>query len=180
MGTTFLQDLVKSNLDICEPYFFYLMLFWPTDISKNNEVEIFTCLNKLRQLEDIRENLVKSRGDVTPIRFILGEGDGTDKILPFDVKNRKRRYDNARRFTGKLDGHRNVDIPLRSGRNLKIPLRDAVRFREDNKFEEITFIIGFSFGGPVALDYEIKRFKDEKDAINERIEKNCSFESLSD
>ena len=177
----FLKELVRNGVDISEPYLFYLMLIWPTEISDDIDQDIFLCIEKLKELESL--NVKRSHGYKPPVLFFLGKGKGADKLLPFHSnkakQSRRQIQEEASRFRGKLDGESNVEITSHTGSVISVRMAD-LRFRALNKIEEVSFLIGFTFGGPVACDYELTRRQDEALALRERVDTMISDESIDE
>ena len=141
MVVQFLKDLIRNGCDISEPYLFHLMLIWPTKSDTDyEEQDIKTCLERLDELKSQHLDSNKSGGYKLPILFFIGNEKGVSKLLPFQSKNaaqrRKEIKEKARRFTGTLDGDKNVEIQLQSGSVIKVRVAD-LRFRAQNKVENV-------------------------------------------
>ena len=166
----FLKQLISmEDLEYPEPFLFYLMLSWQKNMEAvQNEEEILFCIKRLKELE--RKNI--NRHLKLKFLFIFNENEGWN-LIPINKKPTKKQLETANLFEGKLDGDKNVELTLQSGNVLRIRVAD-LSFSITNLTEEVSFVVVFTLGGPLAYDWKRLRWQKEEEAMKISIGKAYS------
>ena len=158
-----------EDLEYPEPFLFYLMLSWQKNMEAvQNEEEILFCIKRLKELE--RKNI--NRHLKLKFLFIFNENEGWN-LIPINKKPTKKQLETANLFEGKLDGDKNVELTLQSGNVLRIRVAD-LSFSITNLTEEVSFVVVFTLGGPLAYDWKRLRWQKEEEAMKISIGKAYS------
>ena len=166
----FCQELVRNRVDQTkhpEAYFFFSMVFWPSPDKNGNLKEIseddFVCLiaSIVRLAEARREDHDWGRPRQV---FYLGAGEGIDRFVQEGGGSRNQRI----RLRGQLNEAKNVVVSMGEGK--EIVLRNVKPFQRNKESagprERVSFCLGFTFAGPVALDVVSREWELERQRLH--------------
>ncbi len=164
----FCKRLVSDEAKFAEPYFFYLLLFWP-DLNKSTPSDTFEllrgCISELKRFEKLQSESEQP----PPPRFLFYLSqhweDGRPKLS--SAKNGKN-FNNAFRYPGRLDENKNVVMSWGGGDQVaELTVRNInLAYKLKPYVRSVTFSLVFTFAGPVACfltddaqDVEMKRME---------------------
>ena len=153
------RELVEDNVDDPEPYFFFLMLFWPSEYEDTNLDLLRRSIKKLSEFEETLTNPRDSmrygfRSKTFPI-FFLSDGKGYDKVVSAQNVRRFQMANLAITIRGQLDVNKDVDIMLKSTQSRKaLKIKAANHYHRGSLAKSVIFYVGFTFAGPKAYYIE--------------------------
>jgi hypothetical protein len=171
----FCQELVEDQVNYAEPYFFYLLLFWPNEYadSKMNQKTfnmLRNCQSELGKYEaensfngGARKRFTHSRSRTI---FFLSSGNDLHRVKsPGDVP--LKQLEGVVRLKGTVDERKNIDCFLTEDGRWTLKLRAvSLANRTTTKGQNVTFNVGFGFGGAVA--YNVRTEEEEIEAARRK------------
>jgi len=172
----FANELAKLDLDVPEPYYFYMISHWPnedTDNESNTEYLPTYCedlmdkaIHKMVEIQASKtdKNNSKRQPDHRPL-FFLGKGKGFKRLdivknggigVNYDETNKNRK-----RIVGRptLNNNKNLIVNLPKGKQISILTRSW------DYLGNVTFNLGFSLSGPRAYNVDSSEELDRMQAV---------------
>ena len=171
----FARELVIDNVDFPEPYFFFLLLFWPEKDVVPTEEDISLlqkCMYKLREYEDTFTDTQRRSGfyfgkKSTPIFFLKERninGSKLSRLISTKDFQRWNQPNNAAWLHGRYDKNTNVVIDF--GPERRLTIRSAsLHYRGKRGAPGVKFVVGFTFGGAVAFGLDGDSVEAETDRL---------------
>jgi tetratricopeptide (TPR) repeat protein len=160
----FCRELMVSELNVPEPYFFYMLLSWPADkIEENPKIydeELFLkCQQKLRAFASGENRSQDEKTKTNPFFFLTVKPQITNlhRLYSFNPRTGSleaiKRNNRIKKLRGQILDDSHIGYKLSSGATMKIRPADLNQIRSGG-MTKVTFQLGFTLSGPIAYSIE--------------------------